>query len=83
MQLLATWSAARELVLPILLGRVLLGLIPIGFASALLWGVTRVGHPTAVLTWTASLTAGRALAGLWLPLSVGLMAYLYRRCPHT
>jgi hypothetical protein len=66
-------------VTPILLGRVLLGVGPIGFAWAVLWEVSRTDHPPAVLVWTASLAAGLALAGLWLPLSVGLMAYLYRR----
>lgn len=81
-QLLATWAASRRLVLPILLGRALLGVGPIGFAWALLWAVSRGGQrPDGLLLWTASLAAGLALAGLWLPLSVGLMAYLYRRCP--
>lgn len=78
-QLLATWPASRRLVAPILLGRVLLGVTPIGFASLLLWGVSRADHAPPVLVWVASLAAGLALAGLWLPLSVGLMAYLYRR----
>jgi hypothetical protein len=80
-QLLATWAASRRLVLPILLGRFLLGVAPIGIAWALLWGVSRESHPSATLLWAASLAAGIALAGLWLPLSVGLMAYLYRRQP--
>jgi hypothetical protein len=78
-QLLATWPSTRRLVAPILLGRVLLGLGPIGVALVLLWSISRADHPPAVVVWTASLAAGLALAGLWLPLSVGLMAYLYRR----
>lgn len=80
-QLLATWAASRRLVLPILLGRFLLGVAPVGVAWALLWGLSHGGHPSTVLLWTASLAAGIALAGLWLPLSVGLMTYLYRRLP--
>jgi hypothetical protein len=81
-QLLATWAASRRLVLPILLGRVLLGVAPIGLAGALLWAVSRGGHRAdAPLLWAANFAAGLALAGLWLPLSVGLMAYLYRRSP--
>jgi hypothetical protein len=81
-QLLATWAATRRLVLPILLGRFVLGAGPIGCAWAMLWLVSRGGHASdAPLLWTASLAAGLLLAGLWLPLSVGLMAYLYRRSP--
>ncbi len=81
-QLLATWAASRRLVAPILLGRFLLGVGPIGFAWAVLWLAPRGGQLSdATLLWTASLAAGIAIAGLWLPLSVGLMAYLYRRCP--
>ena len=80
-QLLATWPATRRLVTPILLGRLLLGVVPIGLAWAALRTVSRAGHPPGMLLWGASLAAGLALAGLWLPLSVGLMAYLYRRLP--
>jgi hypothetical protein len=80
-QLLATWRASRRLVLPILLGRLLLGVGPMGLAAALLWVAARGGHPSPGLAWAASLLAGLVLAGLWLPLSVGLMAYLYRRSP--
>ncbi|MDB5481524.1 MAG: hypothetical protein JWO83_2577 [Caulobacteraceae bacterium] len=81
-QLLATWAASRRLVAPILLGRVLLGVGPIGLAWVLLRAASRGGHPVGALPlWAASLGAGFVLAGLWLPLSVGLMAYLYRRSP--
>ena len=80
-QLLATWAASRRLVLPILLGRLLVGVGPIGLAAALLWAATRDALPFPGLAWAASLLAGLVLAGLWLPLSVGLMAYLYRRAP--
>ncbi len=81
-QLLATWAASRRLVVPILLGRFLLGIGPLGLAWVLLWAASRESYsPEAALLWTASLAAGLAVAGLWLPLSVGLMAYLYRRCP--
>ena len=81
-QLLATWVQTRRLVLPILVGRFLLGIGPIALAWLLLGAMPRGGHPPSVpLLWTASMAAGLVLAGLWLPLSVGLMAYLYRRCP--
>jgi hypothetical protein len=66
-------------VTPILLGRALLGAGPIGFSWAVLRDVSRADHPPVLLVWAASFAAGLALAGLWLPLSVGLMAYLYRR----
>jgi hypothetical protein len=80
-QLLATWPATRRLVAPILLGRLALGVIPIGFAWIAFWAVSRFAQPPPAVLWTACLTAGLAVAGLWLPLSVGLMAYLYRRLP--
>jgi hypothetical protein len=82
-QLLATWPATRRLVAPILLGRLSVGVVPIGVAWAAIWAVRRLGHPPSILLWAASLAAGLAVAGLWLPLSVGLMAYLYRRLPAT
>jgi hypothetical protein len=80
-QLLATWPATRGLVTPILVGRVMLGLVPIGFAWGVIAAVAHDGHRSAALAWVAGLSAGIALTGLWLPLSVGLMAYLYRRLP--
>jgi hypothetical protein len=79
-QLLATWADSRRLAAPILLGRLLLGVAPIGFAAVVLWRLSRANHASAVWSWVASLAAGLAVAGLWLPLSVGFMAYLYRRC---
>jgi len=80
-QLLATWPATRRLVTPILVGRVLLGIVPIGFACGVLRAVGSGGHWSATLVWTGSLAAGVAVTGVWLPLSVGLMAYLYSRLP--
>ena len=80
-QLLATWPATRRLVAPILLGRLVLGGVPIGFAGVVIWAASRGAHPPPMLVWAACLAAGLAVAGLWLPLSVGLMAYLYREIP--
>jgi len=77
-QVLATWPATRRLVAPIVVGRVVLGLGPIGFASVVLWSQSRWSLSPALL-WMESLAGGVVVAGLWLPLSVGLMAYLYRR----
>jgi hypothetical protein len=80
-QVLATWPATRGLVAPILVGRLSLGVVPIGFAWAAVRAASRASHPPLMLLWAACLAAGLAVAGLWLPLSVGLMAYLYRRLP--
>jgi hypothetical protein len=80
-QLLATWAASRRLVLPILVGRLLLGAAPLGLAGAAILAVTSRRDLSAPILWTLSAAAGLALAGLWLPLSVGLMAYLYRSPP--
>jgi hypothetical protein len=65
-------------VLAILAGRLILGAGPIGFAFVLLAFAQKTGARSPVALWGAGLAAGGALAGLWLPLSVGLMAYLYR-----
>jgi hypothetical protein len=80
-QLLATWPTTRSLVTPILVGRAVLGVVPVGFAWAVLRAPLGGDDRPTVLAWAAGLAAGLAVAGLWLPLSVGLMAYLYRRLP--
>lgn len=80
-QMLASWPSTRRLVAPIVVGRILLAVVPIGFAAVVLTGMAGASHPPAALYWAASLAAGLAITGLWLPLSVGLMAYLYRHSP--
>ena len=77
-QVLASWPDTQGRVLAIVVGRLLLGAGPIGFSIALLVFTQKAGAQSPAVLWGAGLAAGAALAGLWLPLSVGLMAYLYR-----
>jgi hypothetical protein len=79
-QVLASWPHTRGRALAIIAGRTLLAAAPVGGAILILRLAS--GHSASPLTaWGAGLAAGGALAGLWLPLGVGLMAYLYRQGP--
>ncbi len=77
-QVLASWPVTRGLVAPILIGGILLGGPPFAGAITLLGAVSVQAAPFPGLTLLAGGAAGLLLAGLWLPTSVGLMAYLYR-----
>jgi hypothetical protein len=77
-QVLASWPITRGLVWPILAGQVLLGAAPLGVAAALLAGASRLVHPSPLALWSLGLAAGLAVAGVWLPLSAGLLAHIYR-----
>ncbi len=80
-QVLASWPTTRGLVWVIIVGRLGLGAIPLGFAGAVLWAsMAWTGAGPAGL-WAAGLVASAAITGVWLPASVGLMAYLYERAP--
>jgi hypothetical protein len=78
-QLLASWPDTRGVVAPLVAARLFAGLAPIGFAAVVLSMASRAQGRPDLLAWCASLAAGTAIAGLWLPLSVGLMAYFYQR----
>jgi hypothetical protein len=80
-QVLSAWPLTRGRVWPIVLARASIGAGP----SAILIGVLRVSgpHSGAGATWTIALLCGFAVAGLWLPLDVGLVAYFYRRVRHV
>ena len=77
--MLSSWPDTRGKVVAILLARLCLGAVPIGFAGAILFVVDKTPGLAPALVWAFSLAAGAAIAGLWLPLSVGLMAYFYQR----
>ena len=65
-QVLSTWALARGAVLPILVGQLAIALAP---AAALV--LAPPGGPWRLLQAVL-------LAGLWLPMSVGLMAYVFK-----
>jgi hypothetical protein len=79
LQVLASWPDTRRLVAPLLVSRLLLALVPAGLGAAVLWGVPAGMAESGPMAWAGRLAAGAAIAGLWLPMNVGLMAYFYRR----
>jgi len=79
-QVLSTWPLTRGVGWRIVLARALIAAPPTAIVVALTPVFTFAGaHRGAGATWALDLVAGLAIAGLWLPLSVGLMAYLYGR----
>jgi hypothetical protein len=76
-KVLETWPLTRGLTAPILIGGLVL-FAPLILAPVVLSGAAR--DPAAA--WAASIAAGAWVGGLWLPTSVGLMAYFHaRRAP--
>ncbi len=78
-QMLSSWPDTRGKVVAILLTHLCLGAVPIGFAGSMLMITEKTSGLAPALVWVVSIAAGGAIAGLWLPLSVGLMAYFYQR----
>jgi hypothetical protein len=75
LQVLASWPTTRGVVWPIVIGKAVLAVVPIGFAvAALHWGGGTVG-----VAWPFAIAAGVAVAAVWLPLNAGLMAFYYQR----
>lgn len=71
-QVLATWPLTRGRAARILAARALALAGPAAVIAL---------AAQAAPVWLARLVAGLAAAGLWLPLDVGLMAYLHRQAP--
>ncbi len=80
-QVLATWPLTRGRAGPILLARVLAGAGPAALVAIAALAARPGSGGASGLRWIAGLVVGVAVAGLWLPSSVGLMAYLYRQAP--
>jgi hypothetical protein len=78
-QVLASWPATRGLVWAIILGRLALGLPTLGVSIAILWSASAMTGVSPLWVWVAGLAAGGVIAGLWLPSSVGFMAYIYQQ----
>ncbi len=76
---LATWPETKGLMAPIVGGRLLLAVIPLAALAGAGALLLRGTPGDSVMTWVAGLAVGLAISGLWLPLDVGLMAYLYHR----
>jgi len=77
-KVLETWPLTRGQVLPIFVARLIVG----AGAAALLTLPWRLGVSTpgggVFGAWAARACDGWVVAGLWLPLDVGLMAYFHR-----
>jgi hypothetical protein len=71
-QVLSTWRLTQGRVAAIALGNFFLAVVP---AAALLLAPPRMGG----VDWLRPLAFGLVLAGVWLPLQVGLMAYVFER----
>lgn len=82
-QVLASWPLTRGLVLVILVARCLLWTAPLALAAVAVTLGARAPGAGPVLVWTGSALAAVLVAGVWLPLDTGLMAYLYRSRPPT
>jgi len=78
-QVLASWPDTRGIVAPLLVSRLLLALVPLGLTVAVGWRAPTGMAGSGLTAWAGRLAAGAAIAGLWLPMNVGLMAYFYRR----
>nr|MDQ2860998.1 hypothetical protein [Pseudomonadota bacterium] len=78
-QVLSAWPITRGRAWPIAAAVVLIGLGPALLLAALsLPAPMPAGHSAAIAA-AIDLARGLVVAGLWLPLEAGLMAYLYRR----
>ena len=77
-QVLASWPDTRGIGLRIAASRLLLALAPVGFAATILFVASRVPDTSGVIGWASGVAAGAVIAGVWIPLSVGLTAFFYR-----
>jgi hypothetical protein len=77
-QVLASWPDTRGISLRILLARLVLAAAPVGLASAILITASRVSDDSGMVGWASGVAAGAVIAGVWIPLSVGLTAFFYR-----
>ena len=79
LQVLASWPLTRGRTLPVIIGRLLIGLGVAGVAAVALGLLSGAGRTSPVGVWSAALAIAVVIGGLWLPLGAGLMAYLYKQ----
>jgi len=79
-QMLSTWPLSRGVAWRIVLAKALVGVGPVAI-MLVLTHISRLAGPGsgAGAAWAFNLVEGLVIGGLWLPLSAGLMAYLYGR----
>jgi hypothetical protein len=78
-QVLSAWPMTRRRVWLILVPIVLISLAPAALLAALIFLGPRLAGGSFLIEHAVNLAQGAVVAGLWLPMHVGLMAYLYRR----
>jgi hypothetical protein len=78
-QVLSTWPVTRGMAAPILALIVLASLTPAAVLAALYFLGGRLAGGPPIVSGAVNFARGMVVAGLWLPMNVGLMTYLYRR----
>jgi hypothetical protein len=75
-RVLSGWPLTRGAAVPIAAAFVVVAVVP----AAILTVLARLDPPNGVWAgWARDLAAGAIVAGLWLPLEVGVMSYFYRQ----
>jgi hypothetical protein len=78
-QVLSAWPTTRGSAWAILVPIVLVSLTPAALLAALIILGGRLAGGSFLIVGVLNFAEGLAVAGLWLPMNVGLMAYLHRR----
>ena len=77
-QVLATWPITRHRVAPIVLAGVLTAAGPLAVLAVIHLILRLAGGDFAIL-FAGRIVSGLIMVGLWVPMGIGLMAYLQRR----
>ena len=77
-QVLATWPITRHRVAPIVLAGVLTAVGPLAILAVIHLLLRLAGGDFAIL-FAGRIVSGLVMVGLWVPMGIGLMAYLQRR----
>ena len=77
-QVLATWPMTRDRVAPIVLAGILTAAGPLA-VLAIVHLALRLAAADPSILFAGKIVAGLILVGLWVPMGIGLMAYLQRR----
>jgi len=78
-QVLSAWPITRGRAWPIAAAAVLISVGPGLLLAALAFGILPAAGKSAGIRDLADMAQGLVIAGLWLPLDVGLMTYFFRR----
>ena len=77
-RVLATWPLTRHRVAPIVLAGVVTAAGPLAVLAVIHLMLRLAGGDSAIL-FAGRIVSGLIMVGLWVPMGIGLMAYLQRR----